>query len=247
MDRANEHSGDGSDVPATKRPRIERTASAASSEEKVPQSATRQVRSSKYMRIYASSSLQRMNLPLRARVGHSASVAGGQEPPNDADPRQTPNDSLPGAAPPVPQVLSPLSSVQSTTAQASQVQPPARHPGVQPSEIHVTLSLVSIPEPVYLSDSVAQSLELELEALNSSVVALRREIEYRGEQILALEARMQNTEAANEARFRSMEAAYEAHRETTNRQMEEMRAMLANVMSRMDALDAKQQRAGRSE
>lgn len=47
MDDAHGHSADS---PVPKRPRIERTASTASSEEKaVPQSALRQVRSSKYV------------------------------------------------------------------------------------------------------------------------------------------------------------------------------------------------------
>lgn len=50
MDHAHDHSGDGSDIPVNKRPRIDRTASAASSEEQaVPQSAIRQVRPSQYV------------------------------------------------------------------------------------------------------------------------------------------------------------------------------------------------------
>lgn len=116
--------------------------------------------------------------------------------------------------------------MQPTTALASQMHPSAQHSEVQPSQIHVTLSLVSIPEPAYLSDSVAQNLEIE--ALNNSIEALQRESEYRGEQMLVLKARVLDLEATCKAQL-----------EAFHREMEEMRALFANVMSRMAALDVK--------
>lgn len=118
-------------------------------------------------------------------------------------------------------------------ALASQVHPSAQHSEVQPSQIHVTLSLVSIPEPVYLSDSVAQSLEIE--ALNSSIEALQLDSAYHDEQMLVLKARLLDLEATCKAQY-----------EEFNRQIEEMKALFVKLRSHIDALEGRQQHAGKA-
>lgn len=83
---------------------------------------------------------------------------GSQEAISGAGAPQVVSDSLP----PVSQALPTLGSIQPTAIQASQKHTSVQHPEVQPSQIHVNLSLLSVAGPVYILALKRWKLKLNL-------------------------------------------------------------------------------------